>query len=62
MDLTRYVVLGLSVIEIYTGQNGSHFADDIVRCIFVNKKYCILIKILPKFVPKGQINNNSALV
>ena len=38
------------------------FADDIFRCIFVNEKFCILIKILPKFVPKGPIDNNPALV
>ena len=44
------------------GQNGRHFADDISRCIFVNEKFCILIKISLKFVPKGPINNNPALV
>ena len=27
------------------GQNCHHFADDIFRCIFVNEKFCILIKI-----------------
>ena len=31
-------------------------------CIFVNKKNCILIKILLKFVPKGPIDNYPALV
>ena len=39
------------------GQNGCHFADDIVRCIFVNVKFCILIKISLKFVP-GRIQLN----
>ena len=43
-------------------QNGRHFADDILRCIFVNGKDCILIKISLKFVPKGPIDNNHALV
>ena len=33
------------------GQNGSRFADDIFRCIFVNEKFCILIGISLKFVP-----------
>ena len=28
-----------------TGQNGYHFADDIFKCIFMNEKFCILIKI-----------------
>ena len=27
------------------GQNGHHFADNIFRCIFVNEKFCMLIKI-----------------
>ena len=31
-------------------------------CIFVNEKFCILIKISLKFVPKGPIDNNQALV
>ena len=35
------------------GQNGCHFADDIFRCIFMNERFCILIKISLKFVPKG---------
>ena len=43
-------------------QNGRHFADDIFRCIFVNEKFCILIKISLKFVPKDPIDNNPALV
>ena len=38
-----------------------HFADDIFRCIFVNAKFCILIKISLKFVPKGPIYNNPKL-
>ena len=43
------------------GQNGRHVADDIFRCIFANETFCILIKILLKFVPKGPIDNNPAL-
>ena len=43
------------------GQNGLHFADDIFRCIFMNEKSSILIKISLKFVPKGPIDNNPAL-
>ena len=38
------------------------FTDDIFKCIFMNEKFCILIKISLKFVPKGPINNNQALV
>ena len=32
--------------------NGHHFANDIFKCIFVNEKFCILIKISLTFVPK----------
>ena len=44
------------------GQNGRHLADDIFRSIFVNEKFCILIRISRMFAPKGPINNNQALV
>ena len=37
-------------------------SDDIFRYIFVNEKFPILIKISLKFVPKGPIDNNPALV
>ena len=43
-------------------QNGCHFADDIFKCIFLNKNVWIPIKISLKFVPKGPINNIPALV
>ena len=34
----------------------------IFRCIFVTEKFCILIEISMKFVPKGLIDNNPHLV
>ena len=43
-------------------QNGCHFADNIVIFIFVNGKFCILIKSSLKFVPKGPIGKNPAWV
>ena len=43
-------------------QNGRHFPDDIFKCIFLNENVWISIKISLKFVPKGPINNNPALV
>ena len=43
-------------------QNGRHFADNILRCIFVNKNVSISVKISLKFVPKHPINNIPALV
>ena len=45
-----------------SGQNGCDFADDIFRCIFVNEKFWILIKISLKCVPRGPIDNNQTLV
>ena len=44
------------------GQNGCYFADNIFRCICMNEKFCISIKISLKFVAKGLIDNNPALV
>ena len=37
-------------------------ADRIFKSIFFNEKFCILIKISLKFVPKGPNDNNTALV
>ena len=37
-------------------------ADDIFKCISLNEKVRILIKISLKFVPKGLIDNKQALV
>ena len=44
------------------GQNGHHFADDIVICTFLNEKFCILINISLKFVPRAPIDNSLAWV
>ena len=43
-------------------QNGCHLADAIFKGIFVNENVWIPNKISLKFVPKGSINNNPALV
>ena len=43
-------------------QDGRHFADDIFTCIFFNENCCILIKFSLKYVRKGPIDNNRALV
>ena len=43
-------------------QNGRHFANDIFKWIFANENVWIPIKISPKFVPQGPINNILALV
>ena len=44
------------------GQNGRHFSDDHLKCIFLNENIWILINISLKFVPKGRSNNIPALV
>ena len=43
-------------------QNGRHFADGTFKHIFLNENVRISIKISLKFVPKGSINNITALV
>ena len=43
-------------------QNGWHFADNIFKCIYLAKTLWILIESSLKFVPKGPIDNKSALV
>ena len=61
------VLLAVSATDEFTtinssppGQNGRHFAD--FKCIFMNEKFFILIRISLKFVPKGPIDCKSALV
>ena len=43
-------------------QNDRHYADGIFKCTFLNNKFCILIRISLKFVPKGPIDNKCAFV
>ena len=43
-------------------QDGHHFEDDNVRCIFLYEDIWISINISLKCIPKGQINNIPALV
>ena len=40
----------------------ANLAEDISKCIFMNKKFCISIWISLKFVPRGPIDNRPALV
>ena len=37
-------------------------AEDILKCIFLNENYRILIQISPKFLPRSPIDNKPALV
>ena len=60
-----YGVTGLQWVNtLRPRQSGRRFADDIFKCISSNEAVWILIKISfsLKLVPKGLINNTSALV
>ena len=59
LNCIDYIFVSLKYLP---GQNGRHFADDVFKCIFVNEKFGILIHISLKYVSKGPIDNNSALV
>ena len=43
------------------GQNAHYFADDILKRILMNEKFCISISDPLKFVPKGAVDNKAAL-
>ena len=51
-----------SIITVRPRRNGLHLADDISICIFPNENIWISINSSLKFVPKGQIDYNPALV
>ena len=38
-------------------QNGNHFADHILKCIFFGENLSIFIHILLTFVPRDSVNN-----
>ena len=40
----------------------ANFADDILKCISMNEKFCVSIQISLKFVPTGPIDNRLVLV
>ena len=59
----RYLFLAPKLFNtLRPRQNGRHFPDDIFKCIFLNEKVLVLIKMSLKFVPKCSINNIPALV
>ena len=60
VDWEWVLLFSISFNSSPPGQDGRHIADDTFNCIFVIEKFCIKISV--KFVPKGPINNNLALV
>ena len=67
MGLTDCLYISVCQVEpvlnsLRPRQSERHFADDIFMCIFFNENCCILIKFSLKYVRKGPIDNNPALV
>ena len=60
--VTKLLVNVDSVNSSPPGQNGLHFADDMFKCIFLNKNIWISNKISLKYVPWSLIDNMLALV
>ena len=60
--LTTQAARAPSVMALTQHIEGHHFADDIFKCISLNKSVWISIKISPKFVAEDPINNIPALV
>ena len=58
----RWISITKSLNTLSPRQVGRHFADDIFMCIFFNENCCILITFSLKYVRKGAIDNNLALV
>ena len=54
---TCHIQLGETVNTLRPRQDGCHFPDDIIKCIFLKENAWILLKISLNFVPKGSINN-----
>ena len=54
--------ISTSLNSLRPRQNGRHFADDVLKCIFLNENVWISLKISLTFAPKGPINNIPALV
>ena len=62
MVVVMTTVYNASFNTLRPRRNGRHFADDILKCIFVYENVWIPIKFSLKFVPKGLINNIPAMV
>ena len=60
--VTLYLKYSRQFLTLRPRQNGRHFPDNIFKCIFLNEKAWISIKISLKFVPGGPINKIPALV
>ena len=57
-----YMHVGMCFNSLGPRQNCRHFADGIIKWIFLNENIWITLKISLKFVPQVGINNISALI
>ena len=62
LSFVTHVSIMTNINTLRPRQHGRYVADDIFKCIFFNENILILIQISLKFVPKGQFDNNPALV
>ena len=59
-DIHRNTITGINTLR--PRQDGCYFADDVLKCIFLNENVWIFLNIPLKFVPKGPNYNIPALV
>ena len=53
----------LSLVDLFNSSSpGQNLQMLFSEAFFVNEKFCILMKISLKFVPKGPVDNNPVLV
>ena len=62
MSSSKWWHLRQCVNTLKPRQNGRRFAEDMFKCIFMNERFCISIRISLNFVSKAPIDNKSALV
>ena len=66
LAILAYVISGDNILNIINTlrprQNGRHFPDDTLKCIFLNENVRIPVKNSLKFVPTGPTNNIPVLV
>ena len=62
VESTFELIYHLVINTLRPRQNGRHFPDYILKCIFWNENVCFSIKISRNFVPQGPISNIPALV
>ena len=55
-SLQHLVIEKVIIMTPSPGQNGRHFSDVVFKCIFINKKNCISIRISLKFVPTDPVD------